>query len=212
MNKKTADVSMVLLTGPSGAGKSVLAGLLERRSWGRVDGDALAKSLYVPGSPLLRKLGKVFGSKVLRSDGFLDASVLGSVVFPDAGKRVVLNGIVARPFLRLLRARLAQARGLGGNWVVEVAVYFDLGAPDLGVPVALVQAPLKVRVTRLLAMGLDGVRAAARARALHFGATERNRCDLVLDGGRTPAELLRDFERGWKTLNGSASRSNRMRP
>lgn len=188
--------TMVLLTGPSGAGKSTLSGLLERRGWDRLDGDALAKSLYTPGSALLRSMTKTFGTAILKKDLSLDSQRLGEIVFPSAKKREALSRLVYPPFLRALRAKLRRARALKRPTVVEVAVYFDLGAPALGLPVALLSAPLGLRVRRLRAAGLPAARALARARALRFGAAEARRADIVLDGARPPRTLLRDLERG----------------
>ena len=193
---KSAGASMVLLTGPSGSGKSTLAALLERRGWRRLDGDALAKSLYVPGSPLLRAIAREFGENILKGDASLDSQLLGKIVFPSAKKREALKRLVYKPFLKALRARVRAARAARRPWVAEVAVYFDLGAPRLGLPVVLVQAPLKTRLARLRSLGLPAGRARARARALRFGRPERARSDLVLDGRRAPLALLGDFERG----------------
>jgi dephospho-CoA kinase len=191
---------MVLLTGPSGAGKSTLSGLLERRGWDRLDGDALAKSLYVPGSALLRSMTKTFGTAILNQDLSLDSQRLGEIVFPNAKKRAALNRLVYPPFIRALRAKLRRASALRRPTVVEVAVYFDLGAPALGLPVVLVSAPMATRVRRLRALGLPAGRALARARALRFGAKEARRADLVLDGAKRPRTLLLELEQGLAAL------------
>jgi len=191
---------MVLLTGPSGSGKSTLAGLLERRGWRRLDGDALAKSLYVPGSPLVRAIAKEFGENILKGDASLDTQLLGKIVFPSAVKREALKRLVYKPFLKVLRSRVRAARAARRPWVAEVAIYFDLGAPRLGLPVVLVQAPLKTRLARLRSAGLPPARARARASALSFGRQEQGRSDLVLDGRKRPLALLGDFKRGLAAL------------
>lgn len=171
----------VLLTGPSAAGKSRLAAALVALGWRHLDGDALAKSLYRPGSRLLTSVVKAFGKTVLTADKHLDAVRLGEIVFPSLAQRRRLNRLVYPAFLRALRAKLRQG---SRPWVADVAVYFDAGTPDLGVPVILVQAPVALRIRRLRAKGLPAGRAAARARALSFGPQERRRADLVLDGRR----------------------------
>lgn len=187
---------MFVLTGPSGAGKTTLARLLEREGWERLDGDALAKTLYVPGSPLLRAMAKKFGKDILRQDGSLDSIRLGEIVFPSLTRRKALNRLVYPRFLRILGARLGAARKRKLRLVADVAVYFDLGAPALGLPVVLVQAPLRTRVQRLKAAGLSPARARARAAALGFGARERALADLVLDGTKAPGTLLRELKLG----------------
>jgi len=194
------NASMVLLTGPSGSGKSTLAGQLERKGWERIDGDALAKSLYVPGGPLLRALAGAFGGNVLKADGSLDTLRLGEIVFPSLAQRRKLNRLVYPPFLKALRARLRAARQAGRPVVADVAVYYDMGAPRLGLPVGLVLAPEAARVARLQAKGLALPRARARARALRFGAAQRRAADLLLDGMRPRAALLKDLLRGLQAL------------
>lgn len=181
----------VLLTGPSGAGKSALAAALRRRGWALLDGDALAKSLYLPGGALLRSLAREFGPGVLAADGGLDARALGDLVFRSTRRRRALNRLVFPAFLRALRARLRAARAARRRLVLDVAVYFEMGAPSLGapaVPVVLVTAPLAERVRRLRRLGLEAGRARARARALRFGPAARRRADLELRGlGRAQA-------------------------
>jgi dephospho-CoA kinase len=211
LNLKAANASMVLLTGPSGSGKSTLAKSLERRGWQRLDGDALAKSLYVPGSPLLRSIAKEFGATILKSDASLDTHRLGEIVFPSVKKRIALKRLVYKPFLRALRSRMRTALLDARPCVAEVAVYFDLGAPRLNAPVVLVQAPLRTRVARLRAEGLSAKRAGARARALRFGRQERLRADLVLDGRKALPLLLRDFDRGLKALGNGRGPSVKVR-
>ena len=182
---------MVLLTGPSGAGKSTLAKLLVREAWEHLDGDALAKGLYIPGGSLMRDVVRVFGKQILRPDGGLDARRLGEIVFPSPARRKALNRLVYPRFIRALSKALRDARRQGKRLVADVPVYFDLGAPALGLPVVMVVAPLAVRIARLQAQGVPAARAAARARDLRFGAAERAASDLVLDGRKAPRELLK---------------------
>jgi hypothetical protein len=96
--------------------------------------------------------------------------------------------LVYPAFLRALRAKLAKT---GKPWVADVAVYFDAGAPDLGLPVVLVQTPITIRLARLKAAGVPAARAASRARSLRFGAAERRASDLILDGRLPVARNLK---------------------
>ena len=184
-----AGASIIVLTGPSGSGKSTLALALVQEGWKRLDGDALARGLYVPGSAILRDLRRVFGPGILQKDGSLDRVRLGEIVFPSLAQRKRLNAVVYPRFLRALKRALGQARRRKQRVVADVAVYFDAGAPDLRAPVVLVDAPQAVRVQRLIRRGLSPARAKAQAKALRFGAAARRRADLVLDG-RLPKAVL----------------------
>lgn len=178
----------VLLAGPSGAGKTSIAKALQEKGWRRLDGDRLAKSLYQPGSRLLTSICKAFGKSILKPNGSLDAVRLGEIVFPSLAQRRRLNRLVYPAFVRALRAALVQPGTR--PCVADVAVYFDAGAPSLGLPVILVLAPTQERIRRLVALGVEPRRARVRARALRFGPVERNRADLVLDGRRPVPENL----------------------
>jgi dephospho-CoA kinase len=192
---RPGSVSMVLLTGPSGSGKSTLAKRLAGAGWIHLDGDQLAKSLYKPGSGLMRSLVREFGTRILRPQGFLDAHALGEIVFSSPARLKTLNRLVHPRFLRALRSEIRRARAAGRALVADVPVYFDLGAPALGMPVVVVTAPLKLRVARLRASGLSAARAARRARALRFGPAQRALADLVIDGSQTPARAWSDLQR-----------------
>jgi dephospho-CoA kinase len=186
---------MILLTGPSGSGKSTLAQRLAGAGWIHLDGDQLAKSLYKPGSRLMRSLVKEFGTRILRPQGFLDAHALGEIVFSSPARLKALNRLVHPSFLRALRVEIRRVRAAGRALVADVPVYFELGAPDLGLPVVLVTAPQRIRLARLKAMGLPPQRAARRARSLRFGASERRRADAVIDGSQSPAKSWADLQR-----------------
>jgi len=186
---------MIVLTGPSGSGKSTLAKRLANMGWIHLDGDQLAKSLYKPGSGLMRSLVKEFGKRILRPQGFLDAQALGEIVFSSPAHLKALNRRVHPAFLRALRQEIRRARLAGRPLVADVPVYFELGAPGLGMPVVLVTAPLRLRLARLKALGIPAKRAAQRARALRFGAAERRQADLVIDGSQAPARAWSDLRR-----------------
>lgn len=175
-----------LLCGPSAAGKSSIAKAFSKKGWRLLDGDQLAKSLYRPGSALLTSISKAFGKSVLKPNGSLNAVRLGEIVFPSLAQRKKLNRLVYPVFLKAVRARLAQPSRK--PWVVDMAVYFDAGAPKLGLPVVLVLAPLAQRIQRLQTMGLAPSRAKARARSLRFGPAQRAKASLTIDG-RAPLKV-----------------------
>jgi dephospho-CoA kinase len=145
-------------------------------------------------------MANTFGGSILKTDGSVDTLRLGEIVFPSLARRQELNRLVYPRFLRALRRGLRDAREARRPVVADVAVYFDLGAPKLGLPVVLVQAPLKVRVQRLRRLGVPAERARARAQALRFGPAERRAADLVLDGTRDAPTLLRALAQGLAAL------------
>src|SRR6185436_12299566 len=86
------------LTGSIGVGKSFVAGVLAELGCHVLDADETAREVVAPGSAGLKKVVAEFGNEVLQSNGSLDRSRLGTLVFASADKRAVLNSIL-HPFI-----------------------------------------------------------------------------------------------------------------
>ncbi|MFN2492946.1 MAG: dephospho-CoA kinase [Pyrinomonadaceae bacterium] len=82
------------LTGSIGVGKSFVTGVFADLGCRVVDADATARDVVVHDSAALREVVAAFGQEVLQSDGTLDRSKLGGIVFGDSQKRAVLNSIL----------------------------------------------------------------------------------------------------------------------
>jgi len=67
---------------------------LKERSIPVVDADVLAREVVAPGTSGLRAIVGQFGADILSPDGTLDRKKLGDIIFEDAKKRKILNGIV----------------------------------------------------------------------------------------------------------------------
>ncbi|KIM31836.1 hypothetical protein M408DRAFT_327250 [Serendipita vermifera MAFF 305830] len=88
---------VVGLTGGIASGKSTVSRLLStKHKFPIVDADVIARDVVQPGTSAHKKIIKHFGEDVLLKDGSreLDRKKLGDVIFRDASKRKVLNGIV----------------------------------------------------------------------------------------------------------------------
>ncbi len=82
------------LTGSIGVGKSFVAGVLAELGCHLLDADATAREVVAPTSVALEKVVAEFGAGVLQSDGALDRTKLGNLVFSDPGRRATLNSIL----------------------------------------------------------------------------------------------------------------------
>ena len=76
---------IVGLTGGIGCGKTTAGKLFEKLGILVIDADDIAKTLVLPGSPLLEKITHHFGPGVLNPDDSLNRSILRDIVFnqPD---------------------------------------------------------------------------------------------------------------------------------
>ena len=186
---KKAPKKVIIVTGPSGSGKSSLAGILARRGYRLVQGDQIARGLYAPSKPAFKVLRRAFGPGIIRS-GRVDRKELGRLVFSSPAALKKLNAILHPVLIREIRRRMKGA----AKAVVDMAVYFSAGAPDFGGALILVDAPLKTRVQRLKARGLELPRALSQARGLRFSPAQRRACDAVIVNQGTKAMLLKKLD------------------
>src|SRR5215218_7333975 len=82
------------LTGSIAVGKSFVCEVFRELGCRVLDADQTAREVVRPGTHGLQQVVAAFGAGILRSDGELDRSKLGSIVFADKEKRLLLNSIV----------------------------------------------------------------------------------------------------------------------
>jgi dephospho-CoA kinase len=142
------------ITGGIGMGKSTAEKLLLKRGIPVIDTDQLARELVEPGQPALSEIVRVFGERMLQSDGSLDRKGLARTVFADPAARAVLEKML-HPSIReaWLRQR-ARWETLGHPLAaVVIPLLFETGAEaDLDVTVCVACAPA-TQLERLRARG-----------------------------------------------------------
>lgn len=87
-------MTTVFLIGNIASGKSTAARYLEACGARRIDLDALAKELYVPGSKIVQEVAQEFGSDVVDERGAVITAVLAARAFKDADATARLESIV----------------------------------------------------------------------------------------------------------------------
>ena len=144
------------MTGSIGAGKSTVARLLRERGLTVLDADAAARELSLAPA-VLEEVARLLGPDYLLyaesgRPSSLNRPALATLVFADPQKRGVLNGIL-HPRVRARLAELeAQAASRGERWVVQdVPLLFEGGAWKDMDAVLLVDAPLELRLARVMA-------------------------------------------------------------
>jgi dephospho-CoA kinase len=184
------------LTGGIGSGKSTVAALLVERGAHLVDADRVAREVVEPGSPGLAAVAEAFGAHVLTPEGSLDRPALAAVVFADPDQRARLDAIV-HPLVRARAAELVAAAPPGSVVVQDVPLLVETGQAGAFDLVVVVQAPLDLRLTRLVERGMTEDDARAR---IAGQATDEQRAavaDVVLTNGGTRAELAEQVEKLW---------------
>jgi dephospho-CoA kinase len=85
---------LVGLTGGIGSGKSLAASFFKELGAHIIDADQLSRDLVHPGQIALNEIVSYFGGNILDANGNLDRKKLGKIVFQNAEKKSVLEGIL----------------------------------------------------------------------------------------------------------------------
>ncbi|GKZ01465.1 hypothetical protein MPSEU_001097100 [Mayamaea pseudoterrestris] len=92
----TDSIRILGVGGGIGSGKSTACKLLanELGCMAHIDADAVAHTVYQPGSQCIRDIAKQFDSGIVQENGEIDRKKLGSIVFSDRGEMKKLEAIV----------------------------------------------------------------------------------------------------------------------
>jgi dephospho-CoA kinase len=138
------------LTGNIAAGKSTVVDWFRR--WGAtvVDADALARDAQAPGSDVLTRIVRRFGTDVLAKDGTLDRAALRGKVMGDDAALSALNAIV-HPAVQERRQELQEAARRRGDVLLvnDIPLLFEVLDPAQFDAIVVVDAPVSLRRTRL---------------------------------------------------------------
>ena len=82
------------LTGSIAVGKTFVCGILRELGCHVLDADLTAREVVAKGSVGLAAVVSAFGEDILTATGELDRKKMGSIVFADEAKRLLLNSII----------------------------------------------------------------------------------------------------------------------
>ena len=121
------------LTGGIACGKSVVGAMFVELGCHLVDSDSITHELLEPGQKVHQDVAQTFGAEILDSQGRIDRSMLGAIVFSDSRRREELNALVhpavaERRNLFLSRVEREDPKGIA---IVDAALMIEVGTYHL---------------------------------------------------------------------------------
>jgi dephospho-CoA kinase len=160
---------LVGLTGGIGSGKSTVSAALAARGAVIIDGDAIARELQEPGSPILDRIADRFGAEIL-VDGRLDRAGLAAIVFNDAEALADLNAIVHPALGEEIKRRIDAEQDTDHIVVLDMPLLAERPRSDLAATI-VIDLSVDLAVRRLVEQrGMD--EADARARIVNQASRE----------------------------------------
>jgi dephospho-CoA kinase len=172
------------LTGSIGVGKSFVSSLFAELGCHVLDADQTAREVVAAGTPGLRAIVEAFGADILQADGTLDRMRLGSIVFGDERKRLLLNSIL-HPFIIAAQdeqLRAWEADDPKGIAIVDAALMIESGGYRRFDKMIVVHCRPEVQLERLMARNQISKEEAERRINAQMPQNEKMRyADFLID-------------------------------
>jgi dephospho-CoA kinase len=172
------------LTGSIAVGKSYVGSVFVELGCHLLDADETAREVVSPGTIGLSEIVAEFGTDVLNTDGTLNRSQLGAIVFADQRKRLNLNSIlhpliIERQDQILNQWELIDPNGIG---IVDAALMIESGGYQRFDKLIVVHCRPEVQLERLmLRSGLSRAEAQQRIDSQMPQEEKQKYADYLID-------------------------------
>ena len=182
----------VALTGGIGSGKSAAGDFFEDLGAVVVDADQLARDVIERGTDGFDELVATFGDEIL-TNGILDRSKLGQIVFADPGARKTLEGII-HPRVAEAFDEIIEDSPDDAVIIYQIPILVETNGQDRFDYIITVEATLENRILRLKNRGLKGYEIEARMKVQASDEERAAIADLVFNNDGDMDQLLRQVE------------------
>lgn len=152
------------ITGGIASGKSTVSLYLQELGFTIVDADLASRAVVEPGEEAYHQVVEAFGEDILLTDGNIDRIKLGSIIFNDQEKRLLLNGIVHPAVRNWMRVKTEAALSSGEETVfMDIPLLFESKLTFMVDKTLLIYVDEQVQLERLMNRnGLSETEALAR--------------------------------------------------
>jgi dephospho-CoA kinase len=199
-------VIKVALTGGIGSGKSAAGDFFEDLGAVVVDADQLARDVIERGTDGFDELVATFGDEIL-TNGILDRSKLGQIVFADLNARKTLEEII-HPRVAEAFEEIVQSSPADSVIVYQIPILVETKGQDRFDYIITVEATLENRTARLKNRGLKGYEIDARMKAQASDSERAAIADAVFKNDGDLDQLLRQVENIYEDVLLPRARAN----
>ena len=163
--------------------------MFEKRGFRRLDSDQIVHDLLESDPATIREVVDVFGPKVISSNGGVNRSLLGSIVFGDDEQLKALEDIMHPKVREAWEGAVASDQE--ANWILEIPLLFEKNLQNRVDFTICVFSDLKAQVERLERNGIGRTQALVRInRQMPLSQKAENADFVLLNGGSL--EFLED--------------------
>ncbi|MFJ7850469.1 dephospho-CoA kinase [Peribacillus sp. NPDC097206] len=139
------------ITGGIASGKSSVSQYLRELGFVIVDADVASRAVVEPGEEAYLQVVKAFGVDLLLSDGRIDRAKLGSIIFHNQEKRLLLNRIVHPAVRNWMRQETEKVLAAGAETVfMDIPLLFESKLTFMVERTLLVYVDESVQLERLM--------------------------------------------------------------
>jgi dephospho-CoA kinase len=184
------------ITGGIASGKSTVSLYLQELGFTIVDADLASRAVVEPGEEAYHQVVKAFGEDILLTDGNIDRVKLGSIIFNDQEKRLLLNGIVHPAVRNWMRLKTEAALSSGEETVfMDIPLLFESKLTFMVDKTLLIYVDEQVQLQRLMNRnGLSETEAFARINSQMPLADKKALADAVIDNNGDINETKRQVK------------------
>jgi dephospho-CoA kinase len=191
------------LTGGIATGKSTVVRMLVGKGARVIDHDGLVHILQEPGQPVWKSIVAAFGRDILDPDDRIDRKKLGALVFVDADRRKLLEGIVHPAVLEEGRRQREEIVKEDEQAIIlsDIPLLLEVGMQNQFDFVLLVYAPPELQILRVMKRNnLSREEAIARLRSQMPIDEKLKFAHQVIRNDGTMRELEKRVEEVWQEL------------
>jgi len=194
------------VTGGIASGKSTISNMIKSLGFVVIDADMAAREVVMPGEIAYQKIVEAFGKEILLDNGEIDRTKLGSIVFHQEEKRLLLNGIVHPAVRKRMLADKDAAIEKGEKTVfMDIPLLFESKLTYMVDHTILVYVDEDVQLKRLMERNqLTKEEALARIQSQMPLKEKKALADAVINNNGTiedSREQLLQILRQWGVLN-----------